>query len=378
MAVSILNELYKKGVRKSLFDFDCTFTQEELDSITELNITGINSLEGIENLKNLKILRLLGANLDNFSITKTPNNITDFSCLKRLKSLENLVIWHDNNIKSLDIRGLKLKNLTLISNHNLIEIKGIDEMSSLERIYVVGSSITNIGDPLKYISSTKNAKENILDLKMYNPIFHERKVGSKLTTKDSNVRFAEQVHFYDKIYTFSLEQIRELNRIARNIIFSLDLNNKSDYEIAYEIYKYIIQNVQYDYDGLEYREKHFDALAKEDKEYAKMIFINTSLSALKNKKSVCDGYVNAIIYLLNLAGIKALPVLCANKDGSLHTAIKILIDEDWIYADPERDSSDKKMCYFNLTREELAKRYTIAPREYLDHLDGGNYVKRFV
>lgn len=379
LAVCILNELRKKGIRRNAFSFDSSFTTEELDSIIELNVTNVDSLDGIENLRNLKILRLLGANLDNFSVLNSLNNIIDFSNIKKLKSLENLVIWHDNNIKSLDITGLNLKNLTLISNHNLTEIIGIDQMSSLERIYIVGSDISNIGCSLRYLRVTKNAKENVLDLKMFNHLFSEQRLGRKLTSKESNIRFSEQVHFYDEVYTHSLEQMRELNHLAKNIINELNLKNKNDYEIAFEIYKYIVSSVTYDYDGLAYREKNFNAYTniKDNRDYARMIFINTSLSALKNKKAVCDGYVNAIIYLLSLVNIKALPVICANKDGTLHTAIKILIDDEWIYADPERDSSDKKMRYFNLTREELAKKYVLAPNEYLDHIDGGAYVKRF-
>lgn len=245
LAVCILNELRKKGIRRNAFSFDSSFTTEELDSIIELNVTNVDSLDGIENLRNLKILRLLGANLDNFSVLNSLNNIIDFSNIKKLKSLENLVIWHDNNIKSLDITGLNLKNLTLISNHNLTEIIGIDQMPSLERIYIVGSDISNIGCSLRYLRVTKNAKENVLDLKMFNHLFSEQRLGRKLTSKESNIRFSEQVHFYDEVYTHSLEQMRELNHLAKNIINELNLKNKNDYEIAFEIYKYIVSSVTY-------------------------------------------------------------------------------------------------------------------------------------
>ena len=377
LALSILNELKRNGMRESIFNFDSTFTKEELNSINELNITGCDSLEGIENLEKIKTLRLLGTNLDTFSNYLSLNNITDFSGIKSLKSLENLIIWHDNNIKLLDITGLNLKKLTLISNPNLTEIKGIDGMKSLEKVYVVGSKIVLMGNPTKYLVSTKNAKENILDLKMYNPLFSENRIGKKLTSKETNIRFAEQLHFYDEVYCLSLEQIRELNRLGINILASLNLNGKQDYEKSYEVYKYIINSVEYDNENLEYREKNYN-ISKEDREKMRMLFINSSLSALKNKKTVCDGYVNAIIYLLSLLNIKALPVICQNKDGMAHTAIKILIDNEWIYADPERDSSAKKIKYFNLTREELTKVYRLAPNEYMDYLDGGTYVKHFV
>ena len=378
LATCILNELKKKRLRDSVFGFNCEFTKEELEAIETLNIFSCDSLDGIEHLTKLKTLRLIGANLDSFSSVGSLNNIIDFSPIKELKSLENLAIWHDNNIKVLDITGLNLKTLNLISNHNLIEIKGLDQMTTLTKIHIVGSKITTIGCSLRYIINTSEVREHILDLKMFNPIFANKNVEETMISVRSKVRFGEQIHFFDEIYILSLEQMRELNSLGQNIISSVNLDF-SEYAKAFEIYKYVINNTTYDYDGLKYRDQNYENMMKnkEKMDLRKMEYINSSLCTLKEKKAVCDGYVNAIIYLLSLIDIKALPVICVSQDNSLHAAIKILIDGKWIYADPEKDSSNKKIRYFNLTREELSKMYKLAPKEYLDHIDGGAYVKRF-
>lgn len=386
LALCIQRELSKIGLRNGLFDFNTEFTLEELSRIEVLNVTGCTSLEGIEHLKNLKVLRLLGANKDDFSYRQSNNDIVDFTPISRLSSLVELVIWHDNNIKSLDVSSLSnLRVLNLSTNYNLTEIVGLDKIRSLKSIYITGSRVSSIGSPTGYIEATKNASVNVLDIKMYEPIFSRptvfRKLRTSLIENDSNIRFGERIYFHDQVYTLSLEQMRELDRLSKKIIAYLKISDKSDEVKAFEIYKYVIAHVSYDYEGVEYRNQNYEkylSAPKEEKEYflRKMAFINSSLSALKKRKTVCDGYVNTLIYLFSLVDIKALPVICQNK-GSLHTAIKILIDGEFIYADPEKDSTEGKIQYYGLTRDELAKRYDLAGGEYMDHLDGGAYEKRF-
>jgi len=386
LAICIQNMLIKKGDKTGFLNFNADFSSEELASIETLNITNCDSLDGLENLKNLKTLRLVGTNLENFSNTGALNNIVDFSPIKKIKQLENLAIWHDNNLNSLDLTGLEnLVTLNLVSNQNLVEIKGLENLKNLKTVFITGSKVTEMGSPLKYIESTKDTYVNVLDVKMYEPLFSNEKVFKKLhdalVKNESSIRFGERIYFYDEIYTLSLEQMRELNRLAKNIINSLKLARKSNEEVVFEIYKYVVSNVLYDHEGLAYRDKNYENYLnapKEKKEYflRRMAFINSSLCALKEKKAVCDGYVNTIIYLLSLVNIKALPVVCMNKNGSLHSAIKILVDGNWIYADPEKDNG-KEIRYYNLTREELAKMYELAPKEFLDYIDGGVYVKYF-
>ena len=54
LKLSILNELIKMGKLNSVFGFDGNFTQEQLDSITSLQLTDCDSIDGISLLRNTK------------------------------------------------------------------------------------------------------------------------------------------------------------------------------------------------------------------------------------------------------------------------------------------------------------------------------------
>ncbi len=386
LANIILKQLIRSNQRKSLFGFDGTFSNEELKSITSLVLTDCDCLDDIEYLPNLKSLKILGPNLDNFDVRSIPNDITDFGPLTRIAALEELVIWYDNNIRLLDVTGLqKLRTLNLKCNRNLQEIKGIDEILSLMNVCICGCPINSMGDMQKYIESTKDTPVNILDLNLSPVILGNSKVFSflrnKLMSNLSSIRFCEHIYFYDEMYEMSLEQAREEYKIANNILNNLNIKNLPERQKILKIYRYITANVSYNYDDLKYREEnyeHYLNAPEEQKRYflRRMAFINSSFSALKTKKSVCNGYVNMAIYLLNLCNIKAEPVICMHNE-TLHSALKISINGEWVYADPEKDSKENGIRYFDLTKSEMSTLYELSPREYLDELEGGHYAKHF-
>ena len=64
LKLSILNELIKMGKLNSVFGFDGNFTQEQLDSITSLQLTDCDSIDGISLLRNLQTLKIISSKLD--------------------------------------------------------------------------------------------------------------------------------------------------------------------------------------------------------------------------------------------------------------------------------------------------------------------------
>ena len=87
-----------------------------------------------------------------------------------------------------------------------------------------------------------------------------------------------------------------------------------------------------------------------------------------------------IKYLLSLCGISSKTVICQKENGQLHSALKIQIDGKWCYCDPEQDSY-KKVRYFNLSKDEMEKLYTLSMKEQFDNgemKEGtyGQYYKR--
>ena len=177
LSLIILEELLKKGIRQNRFGFNGEFSKNELNSITSLTLSGLSSLEEIERLPELRSLTIYSyptSNLIEFDTLKV-NTITDFSILSSLTNLEELKIYNDNFITSLDISNLSnLNTIILFNNPNLKTIIGLDEKAKLKSIVLINNGLTNIGNIKKYILNTTNTPENILDVKLFPQLFGSR------------------------------------------------------------------------------------------------------------------------------------------------------------------------------------------------------------
>lgn len=387
LAPIILKNLIKLGKRKNFFGFDGTFTQEELDCITEITVTDCDSIKGISKLKNLKKLRIVGPNLSSFNETTNINTITDFYEINDLINLKELEIVYDENIEILDISNLsKLKSLRLFCNSNLKIIKGIDNKKSLEHVVICECPIIDLGDIENYINNTMDTSINILDIKMYAQLFSNSNIRTLLKNKynmnSSNIRFGEHIYFHDEIYTLDIYQIQDLYVKVKKILANLNLEKLDKEQQIYYIYKFVISYLKYDYDGLNYRNKNYQKLLEsslENKKYIlrRMAIINSSFGALNSKKAVCDGYVNLFRLILSFLDIPSQTVICKKNDMT-HAAIKYYYNGVWHYCDPEKDRDVNAIKFFDLTREEIEKIYELSPKEYIEQVDGvKNYEKHF-
>ncbi len=384
LKLSILNELIKMKKIDSIFGFNGEFSQEQLDSITNLQLTDCDSIEGISQLRNLQTLKIISSKLESFGSIGPINKITNFNEINKLPNLRKLYIANDYNIRFLDISNLKkLESLRIFNAPNLSWIKGLDKLK-LNEVIICGCFIKTIENPKDYIINTSLAANNILDINLANCLLQERKLlNKKYDAGLTNIRFGEHVYANDEIYTINVFQTTQMNRIALDILKKLDLDNLTDLEKAFKIYSYAISTLKYDNEGLEYRNTNtLEGLDKNQREYfsRRMMIINSSFGAFTQKKVVCDGYVNMIKYLLNLCNINSQTVICQKENGLLHSAIKIEIDGNWIYCDPEQDSI-KDLRYFNLSKEEMEKIYTLSIKEEYDNgnmKEGtyGQYYKR--
>ena len=120
--VSILRlELEKNSMSEDNILVEEDFTQEELDSITELSIcyTNVGDIKELEKLKNLIKLSIISENsslyakFENGEIDeesyyfREKTNIEDFGILGKLKSIEELRIESEENLSKLDVTNLK-------------------------------------------------------------------------------------------------------------------------------------------------------------------------------------------------------------------------------------------------------------------------------
>lgn len=373
LAVIILEELIKKNKRSGFFGFNSHFTKEELDSITELTLKNVDDLDSIECLNNLKCLKLISPNPDSFEYQKG-NSIKNFDFLKKL-SLEELIIANDYSIHTLDLTNMEnLKNLILINNSNLTIIVGLSNLKKLEKVVINSCPIKYIGNVKDYIDNTKDTAINILGNLTFNSLFSDYHINQYLNecliSNLSNIKFAEKIHFYDEIYLLSLDQMNKCYKLAKDILNSLPLKGKDQYEQVYIVYSYIVSHISYDYDSLNFRDLNYEKVLQESspkKEYIlrRMGYINSSLCALTQNKVVCEGYVNMAIYLLDLLGIKAYSVVCLNHD-SLHSILKVKTYDNVFYCDPEKDSHNLEIKFFGLDLETINSLYKLPSKEYLE------------
>lgn len=387
LKLNILEQLRKQGIITSIFGFNGEFTKEQLDSIEELTITNCDDITGISELVNLKKLTISSSKLDSFKSVSFINEIKDFSELSLLSNLESLTIINDYNIETLDVSNLvNLKIIKIFNAPKLTKIQGLDSLTNLKELVVCDCPIRDIGNIEKFISNTSSTTTNVLDISL-TTILKSKKLSSFLKRQYNlgltNLRFGEHVYFNDEIYTINIYQAIELYNKASRVLKELKLDELEDSEIVFKIYKYIISKLNYDYDGLEYRDKYYKSVNdhnKEEIEYFKrrLFIINSSFGAFTHYKVVCDGYVNMMRYMLTLLNIPSQTVVCQRKNGELHSAIKYKINDKWFYADPEQDKDVQDIKYFNLSKEELEEIYNLTLKEDYEK-DGsyGEHTKKF-
>ena len=160
----------------------------------------------------------------------------------------------------------------------------------------------------------------------------------------------------DKVYTLAQQIIKE------NI--KPEMTEKEKVKV---LYNYVINHLEYDTEELRKRDNVILTDEKIIKVYKnKYKFINSSYRAFLEGKVVCEGYVNMLIYLLDLINVEARNVYCtvknmnSNVEGYYnHSAIKIKIDGNWYYFDPQLEEKNQKNNYFMKTEEEFKMTHNI-------------------
>lgn len=378
MAVILIKELEKKGVYKSVSVFDdssCLYTQEELDLIEELTLDNVTNLENIEHLRNLKKLTLQSAEYSRYSdeidikAACFVNCITDFSPIEKLSNLEELTIVNDINIKKLDLTTLKkLKNIKLINNPCLEELKGLDTLLNLENVMIYGTSIHSDFDILKYIENTGDAETNVLDVNMYQSIVNKDEIIPEMISKavvtgDSQLCFAELVGLME--YAIIDAQSLEKMYAKADLIFKLfDVYNLSPDDQVRFVYDYIIDQTLIDFNAIETRDKQYTEYIERyrkipDFAKKKLAMIHSSYNAFIAGKANCEGIVNLMKFMLNMLNVRSFNVHCIDNRHNInglpnHSMIRVLQEGTWYYYDPSI-IQDNPYLFYEKTYDEIKK-----------------------
>ncbi len=136
-------------------------------------------------------------------------------------------------------------------------------------------------------------------------------------------------HFtFQPSYKTSLQQEKDFEKKLKEVITSLKLNNKSDFEKISAIYNYVCKNVKYDHtNGSNYPVKY------------------TAYGALNNKSAVCQGYASLIYAMCKEAKIPV-RIITGKSKGQLHAWNIVKIGSHYYNLDATWDSINDDYQYF--------------------------------
>ena len=134
---------------------------------------------------------------------------------------------------------------------------------------------------------------------------------------------------YDVSYLSSLEQEEKVDEEVSNLLKSLDLSNKTDYQKVKAIYDYICSNVTYDHDNLN------------DESYSLKY---TAYAALINKTAVCQGYASLFYRLALDAGVDTRVI--SGEAGGPHAWNIVKLNGKYYNLDSTWDAGRSTYAYF--------------------------------
>ena len=241
LAFTILKKLVKNGVRESIFPFDSSFTEEEINLIESLAMTSNDSFYEISKLNNLKSLAIIGMGYTDSHFDNSYEEIFN------LNKLEKLSVQEVINIYNLDLTNLThLKKLILINNYNLNTIPGLCDLKNLNEVVVCGNGINSISNPISYVKNTSNSRTNILDVILFATSFpRDSKARKFLATQiylqRSNIKFGEMLEFNRECYTLNYSDMVNMSAKSKAILSRLELKNDDKLKQAKKINDYIIK-----------------------------------------------------------------------------------------------------------------------------------------
>lgn len=404
--------------------FTKELTDEQLSKITTLTIkpstfANVKSLNGIEQLTNLEHLSIAGqsartharefeetrkraevvmgynpeSDYQYFADEFESGQLTDITPIYSLKKLKSLSLAnqrgiaefdfsHNSNLTNVDMRDCRgLKKIS-----GLHTLKVIQDPSQLEDKFAYFDSrfdfsgccsLRSVGSMTKLAETlSKNREADNLDDHIFLPttaychiVREEPQVGEILNDMEHNgcidvAKWTEIGEGGVRIQNNS-RQMAIAKRYADETVRTLFYGqNPSPLDKVSGVYRWICDNIKYDYNGLELSEKE-----DRNKKYRKTDQIRSSYVALIDKKAVCVGISNLFNFFMADLGYSAEPVSCSSVTSedarmtiSNHQMSKVFINNSTYYCDPTWDLGSSESRYFCLNKKEMGRdhQFTVA------------------
>lgn len=144
------------------------------------------------------------------------------------------------------------------------------------------------------------------------------------------------------------EYDKQLEESLLNILSKEIKNNRVDYEREWQIYKYLVEKVQYSAEIIDGERQVIDKP-----------MTHTLYGAIIDGIAVCDGYAKSLMYILNILGIPT-ELVIGEADGIPHVWNKVEIQDNTYYVDVTWGDLEEKQIggfydYFNENTEYMSR-----------------------
>ena len=307
--------------------------------------------------------------------TKNQIKEEDLNYIYKLPNLIHLNLSRQWNIKEIDLKHLsKLENIVMIECMNLRKINNIHKLEILNKninnfsLDLAGcyrlKKIENIDYVLVQLHK-KNMKKSYI----YLPTIYFSKMNPKyfkIISKDNKYfnwselcpGYRSDINDYNMLTAYNL---------AKDIVNDCCNIDDDKMEKVSNLYKWVCNNISYDYDGLMLNET--SPLYETREKYNKVI--RSSLTTLYYKKGVCVGVSGLFNYLCSLVDVVALPAYCSTKQIDFrrtvlgnHQISKIYLRNKAYYFDPTFDLDAIEFEFFAKNKSEISDTHFLAMGEY--------------
>ncbi len=251
-------------------------------------------------------------------------------------------VWDSNKGKYVKKNTYKITTKKELRNHLY---KYIKQFKMNPNVYIVSKKIDFDSVLLEAIEKLGNYKSVVQSSRFY-----------------SSLNIIDNKKLYSVNISFDTERIAEekyVDEAVKEIIASLNLNGKSEYEKVKDIYFWLLKNNSYAYKDNESGQKI------PDKDY------HSVYDVLKYGKSVCEGYALTLTRLLSEAGIKSEYISGVSGESLAgHAWNMIQVDNVWYYADATWDDGE---IWDNVTSIDY---YLLGGKYEKDEIVNGEVVSR--
>lgn len=361
---------------------------EKLTNLTEFSLNGQSSWHNAREFKNMQAMSNnprfnLDEELDRLVEQYNCGQIEDITPLYKLNNLKKLELKNQRKIKEIDFSNNP--NLTVVDMsycEGLETIKGLENLQVVKGMTVDGLDFTGSRFEFSGCSGLKSVEkfdllverlDNIPKMDTDAHIFLPTTSYCHIARNNQGV--CDHLAYQKEKYSISPMNWTEIDkggvrvenssaqmviakRYADETIKTLfHGENPSSIELASGVYRWICDNIKYDYEGLE-KSKVEDP----NRKFRKKDSIRSSFVALINKKAVCVGISNLFNFFMADLGFRAEPCLCSNNmsnDARMteanHMMSRVYLNNVPYYCDPTWDLGGKESKFFFLTKEEMEK-----------------------